>query len=121
VSHRLRAWMARVGGDGTAARLGPMPAAPLLTEEEISSALAEMPDWELVEGRLVRRFRWPDFRTALEFVNRLAPVADEQDHHPDVAIHWGELELSLWTHAVGGITRRDLRLAREIDRLAGSR
>ena len=98
-----------------------MPAAPLLTDRELAAALAELPDWRLVEDRLVRQLMFDDFGRALAFVNELAPVADEQDHHPDVAIHWGELTLSLWTHAVGGITRRDVRLARAIDRLAGSR
>lgn len=98
-----------------------MPAAPLLTDQELAAALAELPEWRLVEDRLVRQLVFDDFGAALAFVNELAPVADEQDHHPDVAIHWGDLTLSLWTHVVGGITRRDVRLARAIDRLAESR
>ena len=98
-----------------------MPAAPLLTDEELAGALAELPAWRLVDERLVRQLRFPGFSEALTFVNEVAAVADDQDHHPDVAMHWGELTLILWTHAVGGITRRDIRLARAIDRLAESR
>ncbi len=97
-----------------------MPAAPLLTESEIRSQLAGLPGWELVDGRLVRRVAFPDFRSAVDFVSRLTPIADEQDHHPDVSIHWGDLTLTLWTHAAGGVTRRDLRLARALEDLARS-
>jgi 4a-hydroxytetrahydrobiopterin dehydratase len=98
-----------------------MPAAPLLSPVELEAALSELPDWRLRSGRLVRELAFRDFAGALAFVNRVAAVAEEQDHHPDVAIHWGELTLSLWTHAAGGITRRDLRLARAIDQLARAR
>jgi 4a-hydroxytetrahydrobiopterin dehydratase len=98
-----------------------MPAAPLLDDTQIRAALAELPDWRLVGGRLEREFHLDDFAAALAFVNRIAEVADDLDHHPDVAIHWGDLTLSLWTHAVGGITRRDVRLARAIEALARSR
>jgi 4a-hydroxytetrahydrobiopterin dehydratase len=94
-----------------------VPAAPRLTDDEITAALRDLDGWEWREGRLVKRFRLRDFRATVAFVQRLVDPADAIDHHPDVSIHWDTVELSLWTHASGGITARDLRLARAIDEL----
>jgi len=92
-----------------------MPAAPPIDQAEISRRLASMPGWRVEDGRLVRTVTTRDFRSALELVARIADPADAQNHHPDVAIHWNELTLSLWTHASGGITERDFRLADSIE------
>jgi len=97
-----------------------MPAAPLLSDAEIASRLAALPDWRLTDGRLTRTVRARDFRSALELVARIADPADEQNHHPDVAIHWKAVTLTLWTHASGGITERDFRLADAIERILSS-
>ena len=97
-----------------------MPAAPVLPGAEIASRLAALPVWQLTDGRLVRTVRTRDFRSALELVTRIADPADEQNHHPDVAIHWNVVTLTLWTHAAGGITERDFRLADATDRILAS-
>lgn len=97
-----------------------MPAAPLVSGAEIASRLAALPDWRLTDGRLTRTVRMRDFRSALELVTRIADPADQQNHHPDVAIHWNVLTLTLWTHASGGITERDFRLADAIERILSS-
>jgi 4a-hydroxytetrahydrobiopterin dehydratase len=94
-----------------------MPRAPLLTEDEIRDGLDSLPGWELHGGRLVKTYQLADFMDALRFVNRIAEPAEQLNHHPDVAIHWREVRLSLWTHAAGGITGRDLRLAEAIEEL----
>jgi len=94
-----------------------MPAAPLLAESEIVSRLAALPAWQLLNGRLTRTHTTHDFRSALELVTRIADPADEQNHHPDVAIHWNVVTLTLWTHASGGITERDFRLADAIEQI----
>lgn len=96
-----------------------MPKAPLLSGEEIAPRLARLRGWGLQGHAIVKRYRFRDFREALGFVNRVADPADEQDHHPDVAIHWNEVTLTLWTHASGGLTERDFRLAETIDGLEG--
>jgi 4a-hydroxytetrahydrobiopterin dehydratase len=93
-----------------------MPAL-LLSETEIASRIVELPDWRLADDRLVRTITTRDFRSALELVTRIADPADAQNHHPDVAIHWNEVTLALWTHDSGGITERDFRLARAIDQI----
>ena len=92
-----------------------MPAGPGLSHDEISVRLAALPNWNLQNGRLVRVARRRDFRTALQLVQRIADTADEQNHHPDVSIHWNEITFTLWPHAVGGLTERDFRLARAIE------
>ena len=97
-----------------------MPAAPLLSGAEIASRLAALPDWRLTDGRLTRTVTTRDFRAALKLVTRIADSADEQNHHPDVAIHWNVVTLTLWTHASGGITERDFRLADAIERILSS-
>jgi 4a-hydroxytetrahydrobiopterin dehydratase len=97
-----------------------MPAAPLLSDAEIASRLAALPDWRLTDGRLTRTARTRAFRSARELVTRIADPADEQNHHPDVAIHWNVVTLTLWTHASGGITQRDFRLAHAIERILAS-
>ena len=97
-----------------------MPAAPLLSGAEIASRLAALPDWRLTDGRLTRTVTTRDFRAALKLVTRIAEPADEQNHHPDVAIHWNVVTLTLWTHASGGITERDFRLGEAIERILSS-
>jgi 4a-hydroxytetrahydrobiopterin dehydratase len=92
-----------------------MPKAPLLSEEEITKRLQELPGWIYRVDALEKTFQFSDFRAAVDFVRSLVEPADEQNHHPDVFIHWNEVTLKLWTHASGGITERDFRLARTID------
>ena len=96
-----------------------MPYAPVLTDDEVDAALADLAGWERDEGRLVKTFRRRDFRGCLELLSAVADAADEQDHHPDVCIRWDRIEFTLRTHVAKGITRRDIRLARTIDVVAG--
>jgi 4a-hydroxytetrahydrobiopterin dehydratase len=65
----------------------------------------------------VRAFKFPDFKSALAFVNRVGGVAEEQGHHPDILLGWGKVEITLWTHAVDGLTESDFILAAKIDQL----
>jgi 4a-hydroxytetrahydrobiopterin dehydratase len=73
------------------------------------------PGWRVADGRLVRAWAFPDFATALAFAVRIGAEAERLDHHPDVALGWGYVRLSLHTHAAGGLTDADLALARAID------
>ena len=92
---------------------------PPLTEEKARELSAAVPSWALLESgtRLVRRFEFQDFRAAMEFVNRVADLAEEEGHHPDFAIHWNKVELTLWTHKIGGLHENDFILAAKIDAL----
>jgi len=94
-----------------------MPKAPLLTPKEVATRLENLRGWSISGETLAKRFEFKDFRGAVDFLDRITAVADEQNHHPDVAIHWNELTLTLWTHASGGLTERDFRLASTIDQM----
>jgi 4a-hydroxytetrahydrobiopterin dehydratase len=80
--------------------------------------LPESAHWNIVsEHHLVRLYKFPDFKSALDFVNRVGALAEEQGHHPDIALAWGKVEITTWTHAVDGLTESDFILAAKIDRL----
>lgn len=94
-----------------------MPKAPLLSPDEVAARLKDLKGWTLGEIAITRHFEFKDFHAAVDFLGRITPVADEQNHHPDVSIHWNELTLTLWTHASGGLTERDFRLAHAIEQM----
>jgi len=72
-----------------------------------------------VDGHhLVRAFKFPDFKSALAFVDKVGVVAEQQGHHPDIFLAWGKVEITTWTHAVDGLTESDFILAAKIDRLS---
>lgn len=83
----------------------------VLTDEEIRERLSAAPGWSLCDGpKLAREWRFPDFATALAFLNQAAALCEEQNHHADFEIAWGRVAATLWSHDVGGITERDFRL-----------
>ena len=89
-----------------------------LTPDGIRRRLEVIPKWEVVEDRLlVRRLRFPDFVSALDFVNRVGRVAEERQHHPDLVLGWGKVEITVWTHSVGGLTDKDFAFAQAVDAL----
>ena len=90
---------------------------PLLTQDEIAERLASLSGWRHDERHIVKELDFPSFKAAMEFVNRVAEVSEEIDHHPDMTIVYTRVSLSITTHSEGGITRRDFRLAGLIDRL----
>jgi len=81
--------------------------------------LPEFGHWSVIdEHHIVRTYKFPDFKSALEFVNRVGAIAEEQGHHPDMMLSWGKVEVTTWTHKVNGLTESDFILAAKIDRLA---
>lgn len=84
-----------------------------LDEQAIGDAVAGTP-WELRDGRLVLTVTRDDFKEAMVFVNAVADLAEQRNHHPDIAVHWNEVTLTQWSHSAGGITQADVDLAREI-------
>ena len=73
--------------------------------------MAELDGWNEVDDALERTFELGDFREALAFVNRVGELAEAENHHPDIAIHYNKVTLRWWTHTAGGITDRDRELA----------
>jgi len=92
---------------------------PPLSEAKARELVADTPGWRLEESatRLTRRFEFRDFVEAMKFVNRVADVAEQEGHHPDIAIHWNRVDLTLWTHKIGGLHENDFILAAKIKRL----
>jgi 4a-hydroxytetrahydrobiopterin dehydratase len=76
--------------------------------------------WAEVDGALQREFRFADFAEALAFVNRVAELAEAENHHPDIAVHWNRVTLRWWTHVANAITERDAELAQRTNALAGA-
>jgi 4a-hydroxytetrahydrobiopterin dehydratase len=74
--------------------------------------------WEEVEGALERTFEHKDFRAAIDFVNRVAELAEQANHHPDIEIPYRTVKLRFWTHTEQAITERDVELAERTGRLA---
>lgn len=74
--------------------------------------------WRIVNGHhLEREFRFADFRAGLEFTNRVGALAEAQSHHPDIALAWGKVKLTLWTHTIDGLSESDFVFAAKVDRL----
>jgi len=72
--------------------------------------------WNVVNGHhLYRKYTFPDFLTALAFVNRAGSIAENQGHHPDILLGWGKVEITVFTHSVDGLTDKDYALAAAID------
>ena len=91
---------------------------PPIQGRELEGLLKQTPGWEAgKEHHLVRTFTFPDFKQALEFVNRVGEVAEEQGHHPDILLTWGKVEITLWTHSIDGLSESDFIMAAKINRL----
>ncbi len=91
--------------------------AELLGDDEIGSRLRRLA-WEREGDEIVREWRFEDFSEAIAFVNRVAEVAEEANHHPDILIHgWNKVKLSLTNHSAGGLTETDFAMAGSFDKL----
>lgn len=88
-----------------------------MTRQDAERMAVEVPDWQLKENYIEREFRFHDFREAMDFVNRVADLANEEDHHPDIFISYNKVRLQLSTHKIGGLSQNDFILAAKVDRL----
>ncbi len=86
-----------------------------LDESTINEALADLPGWQLDGDHIRREYRFDGFREAIAFINRIADAADAADHHPELTNVYSTVSVALTTHDAGGITDKDLELAREIE------
>ncbi len=86
--------------------------------EAMHHQLPEFAHWSVVnEHHIVRTYKFPDFKSALAFVNRVGEIAEAQGHHPDILLTWGKAEITIWTHKVDGLTESDFIMAAKIDRV----
>jgi len=91
---------------------------PIHSGEELATELAALPGWSADNGWLRREFRTDGWRSTMLLVNAIAFLSEAANHHPDLEVHWGRVVVALQTHSAGGITDKDLQLAREINKLA---
>jgi 4a-hydroxytetrahydrobiopterin dehydratase len=95
-----------------------MPKAQKLTEAEVSSALKELSGWSVVNGKLHREYKFPDFVHAFGFMATAAIAIEAMNHHPEWFNVWNRVTIDLTTHDAGGITTNDFDLARKLESLA---
>ena len=89
-----------------------------MSDDEVKDRLSKLGGWEREGEALERQFESANFVGSVDFVNRITPVAEEMNHHPDLSISWNKVTVSLSTHSEGGITENDFELATKIDSLA---
>jgi 4a-hydroxytetrahydrobiopterin dehydratase len=89
----------------------------LLTEDQVEESLKGLAGWDATGQAIQKEFKFDDFVDAMDFVNDVAELAEDADHHPDIDIRYNEVTLTLWTHTEGGVTQRDTALAAEIERV----
>ena len=90
----------------------------LLVPEEIKNCLDQLKQWEVLDGNKIRKiFKFEYFAEAMEFVSRVAEVAEQEGHHPDIVIHYNKVEIILWSHFVSGLSENDFIVAVKVDNI----
>jgi 4a-hydroxytetrahydrobiopterin dehydratase len=90
-----------------------------MAHDQVVDMLKEIPDWNLNQEstKISRNFSFPDFVEAMKFVNKVADLAETQQHHPDIYIHYNKVLIESWTHTMNGLSEKDFALAVQIDAL----
>jgi len=90
---------------------------PPLTAEQIAPLLAQLEGWRVIDNHhLEKRYKLKNFAQALDLVNRIGAIAEEQNHHPDMVLAWGRVDVTIWTHKINGLTESDFVFAAKCDR-----
>ena len=91
---------------------------PPLHGAELARYATQLPAWNVVEEHhLHRAYRFPDFAAALHFVNQVGAIAEREQHHPDIVLGWGRVEITTYTHSIQGLSQNDFILAAKIEAL----
>ena len=89
---------------------------PPLAGDAVRDLLRELDGWTVEqEYHLTRTYTWPDFAKSLAFVNRIGEIAEQQNHHPDIYLAWGKVQVEVWTHKIKGLTESDFIFAAKVD------
>ena len=90
-----------------------------LKEEEIKKYMEELKEgWEVLENKKIQKlFRFKDFKEVMVFVNKVADLAENEGHHPNITIDYSKVNIVIWTHAIGGLSENDFILAAKIDKI----
>jgi len=89
-----------------------------LQGEALETLKAQVTGWQVVnDHHLLKTYSFPDFRAALDFVNKAGAIAEEEGHHPDMLLSWGKVAVTIWTHKIDGLTESDFILAAKLDQI----
>ena len=88
---------------------------PKLTAKQSNTLLKQLKSWKIKNKRIYRQFKFKDFKEAMKFINRVATIAEREQHHPDITIHYNKVDIEIWTHSINGLTENDFILAAKID------
>ncbi len=88
-----------------------------MAKAQAEKLLQEVSGWKMEGSKITREFNFKDFKEAMDFVNKVAGIAEEEGHHPDIYIFYSLVRLTLWTHAAGGLTENDFILAAKVEEL----
>ena len=95
--------------------------APRVTDDELPDLLKQIPDWQPVTDNSVLKlnkvFNFDNYLDAISFTNKIAQLAEEEDHHPAILLEWGRVEVTWWTHKIGGLHKNDFIAAAKTDLL----
>ena len=91
---------------------------PPLTAEEIKHYLHKVKDWHVIDNHhLEKTFVFPNFKSALSFVNKVGELAEQEMHHPNICFTWGKVDITIWTHKINGLHDNDFIMASKFDEL----
>ena len=91
---------------------------PPLKGKELDALARQVKDWKVIdEHHISKSYSFSDFVSALQFVNSIGAIAEEQGHHPDILLRWGSVTVTIWTHKIDGLTQSDFILAAKIDEI----
>lgn len=91
---------------------------PPMNKKEAEKYLKEVRGWQLIGNKIEKDLKFKNFKKAMEFVNKVAELAEEEGHHPDILVYsWNKVKLMTYTHAIGGLSENDFILAAKIDKL----
>ena len=88
-----------------------------LTEDQANELLKQIPEWTIKDGHVYRQFKFKDFKEAISFVNKVAEIAEQEQHHPNIKINYNKVSIELYTHAINGLSENDFIVAAKIDEI----
>ena len=94
--------------------------APRLTDTEITNLISEINDWDLIQEpvkQIKKIFSFPDYQSGVNFLNAVATMADQEDHHPELVLEWGKVTVIWWSHKIKGLHKNDFICASKTDNL----
>ncbi len=88
---------------------------PKLNPDQVRNYLTQVRDWKLQEDKIQKLFKFKNFVEAMKFINQMADIAESEGHHPDFSVHYNQVDVTIWTHAIHGLSENDFILAAKID------